>query len=120
MLGTSQEKLADAFGLTFQQVQKYEKGGTNRISASRLQQAADTLGVARCSLLRPNCATAEAWAAYSTIPRCWARCRSNDGRHWRSWRLHVIARHIRMGSGSHFPAPSPQRLGRAPPNLAVA
>jgi transcriptional regulator with XRE-family HTH domain len=36
MLGMSQEKLADALGLTFQQIQKYEKG-TNRISASRLQ-----------------------------------------------------------------------------------
>src|SRR6059036_2438198 len=37
MLGMSQEKLGDALGLTFQQVQKYEKG-TNRIGASRLQQ----------------------------------------------------------------------------------
>jgi transcriptional regulator with XRE-family HTH domain len=44
MLGMSQGKLADAFGLTFQQVQKYEKG-TNRISASRLQQAAQVLQV---------------------------------------------------------------------------
>ena len=35
MLAMSQEKLGDALGLTFQQVQKYEKG-TNRISASRL------------------------------------------------------------------------------------
>jgi transcriptional regulator with XRE-family HTH domain len=33
MLGMSQEKLGDAFGLTFQQVQKYENG-TNRISLS--------------------------------------------------------------------------------------
>jgi transcriptional regulator with XRE-family HTH domain len=39
MLGMSQTKLGDALGLTFQQVQKYEKG-TNRISASRLQQIA--------------------------------------------------------------------------------
>src|SRR6266403_3706757 len=37
MLEMSQEKLGDALGLTFQQVQKYEKG-TNRIGASRLQQ----------------------------------------------------------------------------------
>ena len=44
MLGMSQEKLGEAFGLTFQQVQKYEKG-TNRISASRLQQAAQILDV---------------------------------------------------------------------------
>src|ERR1700678_2106155 len=39
MLGMSQEKLGDSLGLTFQQVQKYEKG-TNRIGASRLQQIA--------------------------------------------------------------------------------
>jgi transcriptional regulator with XRE-family HTH domain len=45
MLGWSQEKLADSFGLTFQQVQKYEKG-MNRMGASRLQQAGDILGVA--------------------------------------------------------------------------
>ena len=44
MLGMSQTNLADAFGLTFQQVQKYEKG-TNRISASRLQQTAHALQV---------------------------------------------------------------------------
>ena len=40
----SQEKLGDALGLTFQQVQKYEKG-TNRIGASRLQQISKTLNV---------------------------------------------------------------------------
>jgi transcriptional regulator with XRE-family HTH domain len=40
----SQEKLGEALGLTFQQVQKYEKG-TNRISASRLQQIAKMLDV---------------------------------------------------------------------------
>ncbi len=44
MLGMSQEKLGDALGLTFQQVQKYEKG-TNRIGASRLQQISRTLEV---------------------------------------------------------------------------
>jgi len=42
MLSMSQEKLGDALGLTFQQVQKYEKG-TNRIGASRLQAIAKTL-----------------------------------------------------------------------------
>ena len=42
--GLSQSQLADAIGLTFQQVQKYEKG-TNRVSAGRLQQIADKLGV---------------------------------------------------------------------------
>ena len=44
MLGMSQEKLGDALSLTFQQVQKYEKG-TNRIGASRLQQIANILQV---------------------------------------------------------------------------
>jgi transcriptional regulator with XRE-family HTH domain len=44
MLGISQEKLADALGLTFQQVQKYEKG-TNRIGAGRLQQISYILQV---------------------------------------------------------------------------
>jgi len=44
MLGLSQEKLGEALGLTFQQVQKYEKG-TNRIGASRLQQIAYVLQV---------------------------------------------------------------------------
>jgi transcriptional regulator with XRE-family HTH domain len=44
MLNMSQEKLGDALGLTFQQVQKYEKG-TNRIGASRLQQIANALQV---------------------------------------------------------------------------
>ena len=44
MLGVSQEKLGEALGLTFQQIQKYEKG-INRIGASRLQQAAEILGV---------------------------------------------------------------------------
>ena len=44
LIGMSQEKLGDALGITFQQVQKYEKG-TNRISASRLQHIARILGV---------------------------------------------------------------------------
>ncbi len=44
LMKMSQEKLGDALGLTFQQVQKYEKG-TNRIGASRLQQISKTLNV---------------------------------------------------------------------------
>jgi len=44
MLSMSQEKLGDSLGLTFQQVQKYEKG-TNRIGASRLQQISNILQV---------------------------------------------------------------------------
>ena len=44
MLKLSQERLADAIGLTFQQVQKYEKGA-NRMGSSRLQQIANVLQV---------------------------------------------------------------------------
>jgi transcriptional regulator with XRE-family HTH domain len=44
MLGMSQEKLGEALGITFQQIQKYEKG-TNRIGASRLQHIASVLTV---------------------------------------------------------------------------
>ena len=47
----SQTDLANALGVTFQQVQKYEKG-TNRISASRLQQIASVLAGANSLLLR--------------------------------------------------------------------
>jgi transcriptional regulator with XRE-family HTH domain len=44
MLSMSQEKLGEKLGLTFQQVQKYEKG-TNRIGASRLQHISQILKV---------------------------------------------------------------------------
>ena len=44
LINMSQERLGELLGITFQQVQKYEKG-SNRISASRLFYAAKTLGV---------------------------------------------------------------------------
>jgi transcriptional regulator with XRE-family HTH domain len=44
MLEMSQEKLGEGLGLTFQQIQKYEKG-TNRIGASRIQQISEILHV---------------------------------------------------------------------------
>jgi transcriptional regulator with XRE-family HTH domain len=44
MLSMSQTKLGDALGVSFQQIQKYEKG-TSRISASRLQHTAHVLQV---------------------------------------------------------------------------
>ncbi len=44
LIGMNQETLARSLGLTFQQVQKYE-GGANRVSASRLSEIADILGV---------------------------------------------------------------------------
>jgi transcriptional regulator with XRE-family HTH domain len=61
-LGWSQERLAGAIGLTFQQVQKYEKG-TNRIGASRMVQIANQLktspayffeGAASCNVTKPT------------------------------------------------------------------
>jgi transcriptional regulator with XRE-family HTH domain len=45
LIGMSQEKLGEALGITFQQIQKYEKGA-NRIGASRLQELARILNVA--------------------------------------------------------------------------
>src|ERR1700730_9226102 len=44
LLNMNQETLANALGLTFQQVQKYE-GGANRVSASRLKQMSEILEV---------------------------------------------------------------------------
>ncbi|MBP2442641.1 helix-turn-helix domain-containing protein [Rhizobium leguminosarum] len=44
MLGMSQEKLGESLGITFQQIQKYEKG-TNRVGASRLQNISNILNV---------------------------------------------------------------------------
>jgi transcriptional regulator with XRE-family HTH domain len=44
LLGYSQEKLADSLGITFQQVQKYENA-TNRVSASKLHDISEVLGV---------------------------------------------------------------------------
>ncbi len=44
MLGVSQEKLGEQLGITFQQIQKYEKG-TNRVGASRLQAISSILNV---------------------------------------------------------------------------
>lgn len=44
LLGVSQEKLGEVLGVTFQQIQKYEKGA-NRISAGRLQHIGSILGV---------------------------------------------------------------------------
>jgi transcriptional regulator with XRE-family HTH domain len=44
LVGMSQEKLGEALGVTFQQIQKYEKG-SNRVSASTLKQIAQALNV---------------------------------------------------------------------------
>jgi transcriptional regulator with XRE-family HTH domain len=57
MIGLSQEKLGDKLGITFQQIQKYEKG-TNRIGASRMHAMADALEVP-ISYFFPDTSTAE-------------------------------------------------------------
>ena len=44
LLGLTQTDLGDAAGITFQQIQKYERGA-NRVGASRLQQISEALGV---------------------------------------------------------------------------
>ncbi len=44
LMGMSQERLGEALGLTFQQVQKYERGA-NRVSASKLHRIAEVLDV---------------------------------------------------------------------------
>ena len=49
LLGMSQMSLAERIGVTFQQLQKYEKG-TNRIGSSRLVQIAAALGISPASL----------------------------------------------------------------------
>jgi len=51
--GLSQEKLADQLGVTFQQVQKYEKG-TNRIAAGRLQRIAEVLDLPITEFFAPQ------------------------------------------------------------------
>ena len=59
MLGMSQEKLGENLGITFQQIQKYEKG-TNRVGASRLQAIADDPRRSGVLLLRGCARTATA------------------------------------------------------------
>jgi transcriptional regulator with XRE-family HTH domain len=83
MLGMSQEKLGDALGLTFQQVQKYEKG-TNRVGASRIQQISEILQVPVSFLFEggPSGTASAAGVAEGTsptyVPISW--------RHQRVWR----------------------------------
>ncbi len=64
LLGMSQEKLGEHLGLTFQQVQKYEKG-VNRIGASRLFDLAQVLGVP-VQFFYDDAPTGEGQAAGST------------------------------------------------------
>ena len=65
--GMSQEKLGDAVGVTFQQIQKYEKG-SNRIGASRLIKIADGLKVDAAEIVKGlsqfDCAPSDNALAY--------------------------------------------------------
>lgn len=62
--GMTQEKLAAALGITFQQVQKYEKG-TNRVSSSKTDMICAALG---CSLFDIFAGTAAAGSAPLSLP----------------------------------------------------
>jgi len=69
--GMSQTELANAIGLTFQQVQKYEKG-TNRISASKLFEIAQALNVEVAALFADAAASnasATSEADESMVPK---------------------------------------------------
>lgn len=57
--GVSQQKLGEALGVSFQQIQKYEKGA-NRMGASRLVQVADALGAPVAALFEDVAVTGEA------------------------------------------------------------
>jgi transcriptional regulator with XRE-family HTH domain len=65
LLGLSQEKLGDALGLTFQQVQKYERGA-NRIGSSRLFEISKILDVPVSFFFEEMSEEAAATTAYST------------------------------------------------------
>ena len=66
LIGMSQEKLGDMLGLTFQQIQKYEKG-VNRIGAGRLYEVSRILGVP-IDFFYEGVASQESGAAESESP----------------------------------------------------
>lgn len=77
--GLTQTRLATAAGVTFQQLQKYERG-TNRVAASRLVLIARALGVSAGSLLGepgPDAITPEAGQLLHLFERCPAESRKS-------------------------------------------
>jgi transcriptional regulator with XRE-family HTH domain len=96
----SQERLADQLGITFQQVQKYEKG-TNRIGAGRLQCISEILDVPIGDLYatqkRAGSATGEVFqlldtAASLRLVRAYARIRNPGLKHAVTQLVEIIAR----------------------------
>lgn len=77
-MGLSQTKLANKIGITFQQVQKYEKG-VNRIGASRIHQIASILEVPPHYLFESPLAKANAQADHLDASAFGEFCASRDG-----------------------------------------
>ncbi len=97
--GMSQEKLADQLGITFQQVQKYEKG-INRIGAGRLQRISEILDVPIADLYAPqkrgSTVTGEVFelldtAASLRLVRAYARIRDPGLKHAVTHLVEIIA-----------------------------
>ena len=101
-LGISQEKLAETLGITFQQVQKYEKG-LNRISACRLVPLAEALRC-RASDLLPEEGTAPAPAA--VLPVALHQLAFRIARLPAAHRAHVVAAAAKLCEALEQPTPS--------------
>ncbi|OJU91914.1 MAG: hypothetical protein BGO06_15090 [Shinella sp. 65-6] len=78
LVGMSQNTLADRLGVTFQQIQKYEKG-TNRVSSSRLAVIAETFGVPPAFFF-PGSTFDAGQAATAAAPELVGFIETNEGR----------------------------------------
>lgn len=77
--GFSQEKVAEHLGISFQQVQKYEKG-TNRIAPNRLQKAADLFDIPVSAFFPPSELTEN--AQQDAITADWSKEEFEAARHF--------------------------------------
>lgn len=78
LAGMSQDTLAGRLGVTFQQIQKYEKG-TNRVSSSRLAMIAETFGVPPACFL-PGSTVDPGQAVAAAAPELVSFIETNEGR----------------------------------------
>ncbi|VVS98729.1 helix-turn-helix transcriptional regulator [Hoeflea sp. EC-HK425] len=78
LVGMSQNTLADRLGVTFQQIQKYEKG-TNRVSSSRLAMIAETFGVPPAYFF-PGSTVYPGQAVAAAAPELVSFIETNEGR----------------------------------------